>query len=139
MPPELALLAAALLASLAAVAFLDLFFHTETGIAMGALGDNEAAVVQAGVNPAGLAGPWASSWPMGLPVCREPWPASYQGFADVNFGAGVIAAGLASVMLGELVLRSQFHRPAAVPRSSGIDTFPRPYVRGPVLGLPSPA
>ncbi|HRZ63568.1 MAG TPA: ABC transporter permease, partial [Spirochaetia bacterium] len=32
--------------------------------------------------------------------------ASYQGFADVNFGSGVIAAGLASVMLGELLLPS---------------------------------
>ena len=107
MPPELALLAAVLLAALAVVALLDLFFHTETGIAMGALGDNEAAVIQAGVNPAGLR-TLGIILANGLAGLSGALAASYQGFADVNFGAGVIAAGLASVMLGELVLRSQF-------------------------------
>jgi len=106
-PPDLALLTAALLVALAVVALLDLFFHTETGIAMGALGDNEAAVIQAGVNPAGLR-TLGIVLANGLAGLSGALAASYQGFADVNFGAGVIAAGLASVMLGELVLRSQF-------------------------------
>jgi len=34
--------------------------------------------------------------------------AAYQGFADVNLGQGVVASGLATVMLGELIIRSQF-------------------------------
>jgi len=109
-PPDLALLAAALLAALAVTALLDLFFHTETGIAMGALGDNETAVIQAGVNPAGLR-TLGIVLANGLSGLSGALAASYQGFADVNFGAGVIAAGLASVMLGELVLRSQFIGP----------------------------
>ena len=104
---EFSLLAASMVAVLALFGILDFFFHTEVGIAMGALGDNENAVIQAGINPvrlrtlgiilanalAGLAGAIA---------------ASYQGFADVNFGQGVVASGLATVMLGELVIRSQY-------------------------------
>lgn len=105
--PELSLLAATIVLAVLFFGILDFFFHTEIGIAMGALGDNENSVIQAGINPitlrtsgiilanalAGLAGAIA---------------ASYQGFADVNFGQGVVASGLATVMLGELILRSQF-------------------------------
>jgi len=32
--------------------------------------------------------------------------AQFQGFADVNLGQGIIIAGLASVMIGEFILRS---------------------------------
>lgn len=105
--PEFSLLASSMLAVLVLFGILDFFFHTEVGIAMGALGDNENSVIQAGINPvrlrtlgiilanalAGLAGAIA---------------ASYQGFADVNFGQGVVASGLATVMLGELIIRSQY-------------------------------
>ena len=106
-PQDLALLAATLLAALLVAALLDLFFHTETGIAMGALGDNEAAVIQVGVNPSSLR-TLGIVLANGLAGLSGAFAASYQGFADVNFGAGIVAAGLASVMLGELVLRSQF-------------------------------
>jgi putative ABC transport system permease protein len=30
----------------------------------------------------------------------------YQGFADVNFGQGMIVSGLASLMIGEFIIRS---------------------------------
>ncbi|MFA6365661.1 MAG: hypothetical protein WCX13_00550 [Candidatus Hydrogenedentales bacterium] len=106
-PQDLALLLAALLAALAIAALLDLFFHTETGIALGALGDNEASVIQAGVNPSSLR-TLGIVLANGLAGLSGALAASYQGFADVNFGAGVVAAGLASVMLGELILRSQY-------------------------------
>jgi len=106
-PRDLALLAAALTVALVVAALLDLFFHTETGIALGALGDNEASVVQAGVNPASLR-TLGIVLANGLAGLSGALAASYQGFADVNFGAGVVAAGLASVMLGELVLRSHY-------------------------------
>ncbi len=87
------------------VAALALFFSTEAGIALGALGDNEAVVVAAGSNPAVLrtAGVALSGALCGL---SGGLAASYQGFADVNFGSGVVAAGLASVMVGEFLLRS---------------------------------
>jgi putative ABC transport system permease protein len=82
---------------------LDFFFHTELGLSLGALGDNEAAVVSMGVNPVSLR-TLGVALANGLAGLAGALAASYQGFADVNFGSGVIAAGLASVMLGELVL-----------------------------------
>jgi putative tryptophan/tyrosine transport system permease protein len=87
------------------VVLLDLFFHSEVGVALGALGDNEASVVSAGVNPVRLR-TLGIALGNGLAGLAGALAASYQGFADVNFGQGVIAAGLASVMLGELILRS---------------------------------
>lgn len=106
-PQDLALFLAALLAALVVALLLDLFFHTETGIALGAMGDNENSVIQAGVNPAGLR-TLGIVLANGLGGLAGALAASYQGFADVNFGAGIVAAGLASVMLGELVLKSQY-------------------------------
>ncbi len=84
---------------------LTLFFSTEAGIAMGALGDNESVVVAAGSNPKALrtSGVALSGALCGL---SGGLAASYQGFADVNFGSGVVAAGLASVMVGEFLFRS---------------------------------
>ncbi len=107
LPQDLALLAAALLAGLAVAALMDLFFHTEVGIGMGALGDNEASVIQVGVNPASLR-TLGIVLANGLAGLSGALAASYQGFADVNFGAGVVASGLASVMLGELLIKSHF-------------------------------
>jgi putative ABC transport system permease protein len=86
---------------------LDLFFHTEIGIAMGALGDNENAVIQAGIQPNRLR-TWGIMLANALPGLSGAMAAAYQGFADVNLGQGVVAAGLATVMLGELVVHSQF-------------------------------
>jgi len=84
---------------------LALFFSTEAGIAMGALGDNESVVIAAGSNPRLLrtSGVALSGALCGL---SGGLAASYQGFADVNFGSGVVAAGLASVMVGEFLFRS---------------------------------
>lgn len=106
-PQAAAALCAAILAALAVTALLDLFFHTEAGIAMGALGDNPDSVIQAGIDPARMrtAGIVLAN---GLAGLSGALASAYQGFADVNFGAGIVASGLASVMLGELVVRSQF-------------------------------
>jgi len=89
----------------ALVCLLDLFFHTELGLSLGALGDNEKSIIAAGVNPETLR-TFGVALANGLAGLSGALAASYQGFADVNLGQGVIAAGLASVMLGELVLRS---------------------------------
>ncbi len=104
-PPVLASAAAFGLGALALVLALDLFFHTELGIAIGALGDNETSVVSVGADPTALRS-IGIALANGLAGLSGALAASYQGFADVNFGSGVIAAGLASVMLGELLLPS---------------------------------
>ncbi len=89
------------------VLVLDLFFHTEAGIALGALGDNEASVVSAGVNPVRLR-TVGIALGNGLAGLSGAFAASYQGFADANFGTGIVAAGLASVMIGEFLYRTNF-------------------------------
>ena len=107
LPPDLSLLVACALVVLLIFGVLVLFFHTEIGIAMGALGDNENAVIQAGIQPGNLR-TWGIMLANALPGLSGAMAAAYQGFADVNLGQGVVAAGLATVMLGELVVRSQF-------------------------------
>lgn len=107
LPPEWSLFVSCLLICLLLFGLLDLFFHTEIGIAMGALGDNENAVIQAGIRPNRLR-TWGIILANALPGLSGAMAAAYQGFADVNLGQGVVAAGLATVMLGELVVHSQF-------------------------------
>lgn len=84
---------------------LDLFFRTDLGMTLGAMGDNQQMVVNQGVNPETLKiiGVGLSN---ALVALSGAFVAQYQGFADVNLGQGIIIAGLASVMIGEFVLRS---------------------------------
>lgn len=84
---------------------LDLFFHTDLGLALGAMGNNEQMVISQGSNPEHLkmVGLGLSNGLVGL--CGA-FVAQYQGFADVNLGTGIIIAGLASVMIGEFLLKS---------------------------------
>lgn len=103
--PALASFAAFGLGVAILIIVLDLFFHTELGLSLGSLGDNEASVVSMGVNPVSLR-TLGIALGNGLSGLSGALAASYQGFADVNFGSGIIAAGLASVMLGELILGS---------------------------------
>ena len=84
---------------------LDLFYHTDMGLTMGALGSNEQMVISQGVNPTIM---------RGIGICIGNALAAlsgalftiYQGFADVGMGSGVVVSGLASLMLGEFVLKS---------------------------------
>jgi putative tryptophan/tyrosine transport system permease protein len=84
---------------------LDLFFHTDFGLTMGALGANEQMVVSQGVNPqtVRMIGICLGN---GLAALSGAFAAMYNGFADVGSGTGVVVSGLASLMLGEFVLRS---------------------------------
>jgi len=84
---------------------LDLFFHTDMGLVFGALGNNEQMVRVQGVNPATLKliGVGLSN---GLVALSGAFAAQYQGFADVNLGQGIVVSGLASVMLGEFIIKS---------------------------------
>ena len=84
---------------------LDVFFHTDYGLAMGGLGANPQLVVSQGMNPdvIKISGISLSN---GLVALSGALTALYQGFADVGLGTGIIILGLASLMLGELIIRS---------------------------------
>ncbi len=86
-------------------ALLDLFFHTDMGITLGAMGDNEQMVISQGVNPEvmKIIGVGLSN---GLVAVSGAFAAQYLGFADVSMGTGIVVAGLASVMIGEFLLSS---------------------------------
>ncbi len=84
---------------------LDLFFHTDVGLTLGALGCNEQMVITQGVNPEVLkiVGVGLSN---ALVAVSGGFAAQYLGFADVNMGIGIVVSGLASVMIGEFLFRS---------------------------------
>jgi putative ABC transport system permease protein len=84
---------------------IDLFFRTDYGLTMGALGANPQLVVSQGINPdvIKISGICLSN---GLTALSGALTALYQGFADVGLGTGIIVLGLASLMLGEFIIRS---------------------------------
>ncbi|MDR2210736.1 MAG: ABC transporter permease [Spirochaetaceae bacterium] len=84
---------------------LDLFFHTDYGLTMGALGANPQLVISQGMNPdtIKISGICLAN---GLVAVAGALCALYQGFSDVGLGTGIIVSGLASLMLGELIIRS---------------------------------
>jgi putative ABC transport system permease protein len=103
--PPIASLVFFILVVLALKLALDLFFLTDLGLVFGALGNNEQMVRVQGVNPATLKliGVGLSN---GLVALSGAFAAQYQGFADVNLGQGIVVSGLASVMLGEFLIKS---------------------------------
>jgi putative ABC transport system permease protein len=103
--PEIASLIFFILVVLGLKLALDLFFLTDLGLVFGALGNNEQMVRVQGVNPATLKliGVGLSN---GLVALSGAFAAQYQGFADVNLGQGIVVSGLASVMLGEFLIKS---------------------------------
>jgi putative ABC transport system permease protein len=84
---------------------LDLFFRTDLGLSLGALGANPQLIISQGMNPDVLKiiGICLAN---GLVAISGSFAAMYQGFADVSFGQGMIVSGLASLMLGEFLIRS---------------------------------
>jgi len=88
-----------------AVFLLNLFFHSDLGLTLGALGGNERMVVAQGSNPKVLKiiGVGLSN---ALIALSGAFVAQYQGFADASLGTGMVVSGLAMVMLGEFLIRS---------------------------------
>jgi putative ABC transport system permease protein len=84
---------------------LDLFFRTDFGLCLGALGANPQLIISQGMNPdmIKITGICLAN---GLVGISGAYAAMYQGFADVNFGTGMIVSGLASLMIGEFILKS---------------------------------
>lgn len=88
-----------------AIALLNQFFHTDMGLCLGALGDNEQMIINQGMNPEHLK-IIGLSLSNGIVAVAGAFVAQYQKFADINMGIGVVVIGLASVMIGELILHS---------------------------------
>lgn len=84
---------------------LNLFFHSDMGLTLGAMGANERMVIAQGSNPKVLKiiGIGLSN---ALVALSGAFVAQYQGFADANLGTGMVVSGLAMVMLGEFLIRS---------------------------------
>jgi len=85
---------------------LDIFLHTEIGLAIRATGDNEEMIRAEGVNTdtTKLIGLALSN---SLVALSGALFAQYQGFSDIGMGIGMIIAGLASVITGEALFRGR--------------------------------
>jgi putative ABC transport system permease protein len=83
---------------------LDIFLNTELGFALRATGDNEQMPRSCGVNTDNmkLLGLGLSN---GLVALAGALVAQHQGFADVGMGIGTVVAGLASVIVGQALVR----------------------------------
>ena len=85
---------------------LDLFLHTDMGMAMRATGDNEQMIRSLGVNTDNMT-------LLGLGISNAfialagALVAQDQGFADVGMGIGTIVAGLAAIIIGETLVRAK--------------------------------
>lgn len=84
---------------------MDLFYHTDLGLTMGALGSNPQLIVSQGVNP-NVVRTIGICFGNGLAALAGSFAAMYNGFADVGMGTGVVVSGLASLMLGEFMIKS---------------------------------
>jgi putative ABC transport system permease protein len=105
MPPQGAVVIYCALVVLGIKILLDLFFHTDYGLSMGALGANPQLIISQGMNPdmIKMSGICLAN---GMTGVAGAFTAMYQGFADVNLGSGMIVSGLASLMIGEFLIRS---------------------------------
>ena len=121
-----------LVVSLGLKVLLDLFFHTDMGLTLGAMGDNQQMVVSQGVNPEWLKviGVGLSN---GLVALSGAFAAQYQGFSDVNMGQGIVVAGLASVMIGEFLVSSNRIGILTLRVLLGSIVLPRHHVFGALL------
>ena len=83
---------------------LDVFLHTEYGLALRATGDNEQMIRSLGVDTdrATVFGLGLSN---GLVAVSGALIAQDQGFCDAGMGIGLIVAGLASIIIGEALCK----------------------------------
>ena len=105
MPSQIAIVILCVVVVLLIKTLLDLFFHTDFGLSMGALGANPQLIISQGMNP-DVIKICGISLANGLVAVSGGFAAIYQGFADVSLGTGMIVSGLASLMIGEFLIRS---------------------------------
>ncbi|MFA7124997.1 MAG: ABC transporter permease, partial [Sphaerochaetaceae bacterium] len=104
-PSAWALLIGTLVIVFVVKTIIDIFFRTDLGIAIGAMGSNEQMVITLGMNPKvlKLIGIGLSN---ALIALSGGLLAQYQGFADANLGQGMVVQGLAAIMIGEFLFDS---------------------------------
>ncbi|OJF17261.1 MAG: ABC transporter permease [Bacillaceae bacterium G1] len=82
--------------------FLDLFLHTDLGLALRATGDNPQMIRSFGANT-DMTKVLGISLSNGLVALSGALIAQQSGFADISMGIGMIVIGLASVIIGEAI------------------------------------
>ena len=103
-PRDLSVLLATLLLVLLASLLLYLFFRTNLGTVMRATGDNPQMVRAQGTDT-GLMITLGLALSNGLIALSGALLTQYQGFSDVQMGIGMLVWGLASVIIGESLVR----------------------------------
>ena len=88
---------------IAILVLLILFFRTHLGLCIRATGDNEAMVSASSINVDAMK-ITALAFSNALVAVSGGLIAQYQGFADVNSGSGMLVVGLASVIIGEVIV-----------------------------------
>jgi len=85
---------------------MDIFLKTEVGYLLIATGDNETLVKSLGENSNKykLIGLMLSNGLVGLSGALM---AQYQGFADINMGTSIIVVAIASIIVGDTILRNK--------------------------------
>lgn len=100
---SLSVVALGFVAVLVVIVLVYLFLETETGLALRATGDNEQMIRSQGVNT-NIMKIIGLSLSNALIAFSGAMVAQKQGFADVGMGIGMIIVGLASVIIGEVLL-----------------------------------
>ncbi len=100
---EAAKLFIAIVAAIVSLIILILFFRTHLGLCIRATGDNEAMVSASSINVDAMK-ITALALSNALVSVSGGLIAQYQGFADVNSGSGMLVVGLASVIIGEVII-----------------------------------
>ena len=85
------------------IGFLYWFFGTELGCSVRATGTNEKMASAVGINTNRMK-MLALMLSNGLVALSGALLAQYQGYADINMGRGAIVIGLASVIIGEVLI-----------------------------------
>ncbi|MFS8543297.1 MAG: ABC transporter permease [Limnochordales bacterium] len=83
---------------------IDWFLSTELGLAIRATGDNPAMIRSLGVDTDSMT-VLGLAFSNGLVALAGAMIAQYQGYADVGMGLGTIITGLASVILGNALIK----------------------------------
>lgn len=85
---------------------IDYFLFTDLGLAIRATGDNPVMIESLGVNTDNIKilGLFIAN---GLAGLSGALVAQYNGFSDIGMGSGMIITGLASVIIGEVIIRTR--------------------------------
>jgi beta-lactamase regulating signal transducer with metallopeptidase domain len=97
------IIAAFVLVSIVIKILLDSFLKTQLGFALRATGDNPGMARALGVNTDAMK-MMGLSISNGLVAFSGALAAQYQGFSDIGMGIGTIVSGLASVIIGEMLI-----------------------------------